>query len=68
MRDGRREGARRGDAGDGRSVHGGGEAWLREHVAPEPWQVFGGMIACELRYVVDVIDGMVEDGLEVVFG
>ena len=31
-------------------------------------QVFGGMSACEPRYVVDVIDGMVEDGLEVVFG
>lgn len=45
-----------------------GEAWLQEHVAPEPWQEWGGAIACEPRYIVAVIDGMVEDGLEVVFG
>jgi hypothetical protein len=44
-----------------------GEAWLREHVVSEPWQQWGGAIACEHRYVLAVIDGMVEDGLEVVF-
>jgi hypothetical protein len=44
-----------------------GEAWLREHVVSKPWQEWGGAIAWEHRYVVAVIDAMVEDGLEVAF-
>ena len=30
--------------------------WLEEHVASEPWQWFGGALACEPRYVDDVLN------------
>ena len=45
-----------------------GEAWMGEMIVTEAWQHFGGAIACEPRFVVDVIDGAEADGLVVEFG
>ena len=39
--------------------------WVEDHVQVEPWQRFGPSIACEPRYLSDLIEGMQEDGLVV---
>ena len=45
-----------------------GNAWVRKHVQAEDWQWFGGGLACEPRYVGDVIEGLQEDDLWVQIG
>ena len=37
--------------------------WLEENVAIEPWQRFGPSIAIEPRYVQQLAEAMIEDGL-----
>ena len=39
--------------------------WLQDNVGTESWQWFGNAVAVEPRYVGDLVDGMVESGLEV---
>jgi hypothetical protein len=39
-------------------------AWLAEHVSPDA-QRFGGAVAVEPRYVANLVDGMIGDGLVV---
>ena len=39
--------------------------WIEEHVRIEPWQRLGPSIACEPRYLDQIIDGMQQDGLVV---
>ena len=39
--------------------------WIEEHVEIEPWQRVGCSIACEPRYMEQLIDGMQEYGLDV---
>lgn len=39
--------------------------WVDEHVPLEGWQWFGGAFACEPRYVDNLIEGMINNGLEV---
>jgi hypothetical protein len=43
-----------------------GEEWFSEHL-PDDAQRFGGAVACEHRYVLDIINGAVADGLSVEF-
>ena len=37
--------------------------WLEDNVAIEPWQRFGNSIAIEPRYVEQLADAMIEEGL-----
>jgi len=37
--------------------------WLEDNVAIEPWQRFGSSIAVEPRYVEQLAEAMIEDGL-----
>jgi hypothetical protein len=37
--------------------------WVEEHVQVEPWQQIGCSIACEPRYLEQIIVGMQESGL-----
>jgi hypothetical protein len=39
--------------------------WITAHVAYEDWQLFGGGIVIEPRYVGDILRGIVDDGLTV---
>jgi hypothetical protein len=39
--------------------------WLNDNVASEPWQWFGDGLAAEPRYVDMLIDGALDEGLEV---
>jgi hypothetical protein len=39
------------------------KAWLDEKVEAEGWQWFGDQLAVEPRYVDQVVEGMIEDGL-----
>lgn len=41
-----------------------GQAWMDEHL-PEDAPTFSGAVAAEPRYVPDIIDGAMEDGLTV---
>ena len=41
-----------------------GQEWFDEHL-PEDAQTFGGAVACEPRYVLDIINGALGDGLSV---
>lgn len=38
------------------------EAWIEEHI-PDDAQTFGNAIAVEPRYIQDIINGIVADGL-----
>lgn len=40
-----------------------GTEWLTDHVHAEAWQRFGGAIACEPRYVADILEGAASDGM-----
>ena len=42
-----------------------GRNWLKGAIAAESWQWFGGAVACEPRYVADIIEGAQADWLEV---
>jgi hypothetical protein len=42
-----------------------GKAWKDEPVEVEPWQRTGASIACEPRYLDDLVEGIKEDGLVV---
>lgn len=42
-----------------------GQAWLDENVQVESWQMYAGGIACEPRMLLPLVEGAVEDGLEV---
>ena len=37
--------------------------WIDEHVEIEPWQRLGCSIACEPRYLTQIVEGMQESGL-----
>ena len=39
--------------------------WIEEHVEVEPWQRIGGSIACEPRFLDQLVEGMQESGLVV---
>jgi hypothetical protein len=41
-----------------------GKAWLDEHI-PEDTLTWGGGIVVEPRYVSDIVQGMIADGLKV---
>ena len=40
-----------------------GREWIVEHGSSPVW--FGGALACEPRYAIDLAQGMLDDGLEV---
>ena len=42
-----------------------GEHWISENVNAEPRQYFGRAVACEPRYVSDIVRGAIADGLRV---
>jgi hypothetical protein len=42
-----------------------GKTWLRDNVAAEDYQYIGPNLAVEHRYVADIVQGMIADGLEV---
>jgi hypothetical protein len=42
-----------------------GARWIGEHTDPENRQFFGGALVVEPRYVVDIINGIIESGLMV---
>lgn len=44
---------------------GAGLEWLQTNVQTEGWQWFGSALAVEPRCAAAVVEGMVEDGLEV---
>jgi hypothetical protein len=37
--------------------------WVGENVEVEPWQYMGASIACEPRFLDNLVEGMVEAGL-----
>lgn len=41
------------------------EEWLNEHLDPDNSQWFAGALVVEPRYIGDIVDGAVADGLEV---
>lgn len=45
-----------------------GKAWIDENLQLESWQWLGGGAAIEWRYAPDIVNGMQEDGLEVIPG
>lgn len=42
-----------------------GREWFDSHVEYESWAVLGSRIAVDHRYVAPIVDGAVNDGLEV---
>jgi len=38
--------------------------WIDDNVASEPWQWLGRSLVIENRYLADIIEGMVNDGLQ----
>ena len=42
-----------------------GQAWLQENVIGEEAQIFGNAIACEPRYVIDIVLGARAEGVVV---
>ena len=42
-----------------------GKEWVDRNVSYEPYQRFGGAIAVEHRYIDDLVEGAVSDGLVV---
>lgn len=42
-----------------------GRTWLKEHVASEDWQWFGGALAVEPRYAGELVCGIEDAGLAV---
>jgi hypothetical protein len=42
-----------------------GREWLESNVNPEPWQWFGPGLAVEPRYLGALLNGALDDGLEV---
>lgn len=45
-----------------------GITWIEQHIAFEPWQVFGGAISAEPKLVDAVITGAINDGLTLDLG
>jgi hypothetical protein len=41
-----------------------GKAWIAEHI-PDDAQTFGGAVVVEHRYIGDIAQGAINDGLEV---
>ena len=39
--------------------------WIEEHVKIEPWQRIECSVACEARYLRQLVNGMQDDGLVV---
>jgi hypothetical protein len=39
--------------------------WIEDHCAPEGWQWMGNRLCVEPRYVMPIVEAMIEDGLEV---
>ena len=48
-----------------RPVSDRGRTWLAENTETEGWQWLGEALAVEPRYVVDLLNGAVKDGLKV---
>ena len=46
----------------------GARKWMEDNIAAEPWAWMGGAVACEPRYVADIVDGMMDEGIEVISG
>jgi len=40
-----------------------GQVWIDEHISEDAMR-FGGGVAVEHRYIRDIVDGMLTDGLE----
>lgn len=47
-----------------RPVSSAGQAWIDEHI-PEDAQSLGNAVAVEHRYIEDIVEGALEDGLVV---
>ena len=47
-----------------RGLSDAGKAWIAEHI-PEDAMTFGGAVVVEHRYIGDIAQGAVDDGLEV---
>jgi len=41
------------------------QAWVSAHLPLEPWQWMGRSFVIDQRYAFDILDGIVNDGLEV---
>lgn len=41
------------------------EEWIEDNCATEGWQWMGSRLCVESRYVMPIVEGMIEDGLEV---
>lgn len=42
-----------------------GKTWLLQNVETEPWQWSNGCLAVDHHYILDLIDGAVDEGLEI---
>ena len=42
-----------------------GERWVNDHLSVEPWQFSGDCLFVDSRYIDDIIDGALGDGLVV---
>jgi hypothetical protein len=42
-----------------------GSDWIADNLQVEPWQFFGKAVACEPRYIADIVLGASKDGLGV---
>lgn len=42
-----------------------GSEWMDENLKPEPWQWLGGALVIDSRFAEGIIEGAIEDGLEV---
>ena len=40
-----------------------GRQWIHDNLAYESWQVIGNAIAIDRRYIMDIIEGAMIDGL-----
>lgn len=46
----------------------GAEVWMRRNLGAERWQWMGGALACDNRYVADIVDAMQAAGIEILPG
>ena len=40
------------------------EKWTKDNLNTEPWQEQGNIIGIDHHYIEDILEGMVEDGLQ----
>jgi hypothetical protein len=40
------------------------EKWVKDNLITEPWQMTGNIIGIDHHYIEDIVEGMIEDGLE----